>query len=294
MIWPVILVGLALVCGLGGGAGYIYIKDPFGWMGKASATATVAAPSLTSAPVITATATRIQLPTQNPPTSTPTVRIEPILTGILTATAQLSPTIQVSPSALVSNTTPTASGGVLLQDNFTDPLNINWISWGSPRPVIRSGPGRNWLELTAIEESEAAGVTSRKEIANAPGTVIQFEGQVNPSYANYPLFFDWDPLQFDRGPENTGLTVLHLEIHNTRIVLQAPAANNTCQKEFAGIKQHSYELKFSGEKKVALFIDSSAQAFCELDLGIKPTPGRISFTGTGWLARILVTSASQP
>ena len=124
--------------------------------------------------------------------------------------------------------------------------------------------------------------------------MVEFEGQLNPNYANFPLFFDWDPLQFDRGPENTTLTVLHLAIQKNRIVLQAPAANNTCQKEFEGAKQHRYVLKFVGDKQVALYIDDSEQAMCQLDLGIMAIPGRISFTGTGWVSHVLVTGSNPP
>lgn len=294
ILWPLILLVLVVVCGLGGGGLYVYFKDPFGWFVVTKASPTLPAPSQTPEPAKTATATKAKLSTQNPPTPTFTVPVEPAVSATLTATLKVSPTIQLTPSTPVTNTTPAAASAILLNDNFNDPLNVNWKAWGSPRPVIRSGPGDNWLELTATEKPETAGVTSRAEIASAPGNVIQFEGQLNPNYANFPLFFDWDPIQYDRGPENTNLTVLHLAIQSSRIVLQAPAANNTCQKEFEGAKQHSYILKFVAEKKVALFIDGSDKAICELDMGVMAVPGRISFTGTGWVTHILVTGSSLP
>jgi hypothetical protein len=293
-MWPLLILALVVVCGLGGGGVYIYFKDPFGWLATTKASPTAPQPSQTPEPAATATATKVELSTQNPPTATFTVAIEPAATVALTATLEVSPTILFTPAVPVTGTTPSAAPAILLNDYFTDPLNVNWKAWGSPRPIIRSGPGNNWLELPVNDKPETAGVTTRMEIANAPGNVIEFEGQLNINYANFPLFFDWDPLQFDRGPENTNPTVLHLEIQDTRIVLQAPAANNTCQKEFEGAKQHRYVLKFVGEKKVELYIDGDNQAICQLDMGIKAVPGRISFTGTGWVSHVLVTGLNLP
>ena len=39
---------------------------------------------------------------------------------------------------------------------------------------------------------------------------------------------------------------------------------------------------------------SSEQAICQLDLGIMAIPGRISFTGTGWVSHVLVTGSNPP
>ncbi len=294
IMWPLLILVLVVVCGLGGGGAYVYFKHPFGWLAATKASPTAPQPSQTPKPAATATATNEALSTQNPSTPTFTVAVEPATTVALTATLEVSPTILFTPAVLVTGTASAAAPAILLNDYFNDPLNINWKAWGSPRPIIRSGPGNNWVELTATDKPETAGVTTRMEIASAPGYVIEFEGQQNPNYANFPLFFDWDPLQFDRGPENTNPTVLHLEIQSTRIVLQAPAANNTCQKAFEGAKQHRYILKFVAEKKVELYIDGDNQALCQLDMGIKPIPGRISFTGTGWVSHVLITGSNLP
>jgi hypothetical protein len=294
ILWPLIIFVMLVVCGLGSGGAYVYLKDPFGWLSSTKASQTAPVPSQTSELVVTATATPVGLSTQNPPTPTFTMAVVPTVTATLTATLEVSPTIPLTPSMPISGTTPLGAPVILLQDDFNDPLNIKWKAWGNPRPVIRSGPGDNWMELTATEKPETAGVTARASIANSPGNVIEFVGLVNPNYTNFPLFFDWDPLQFDRGPENTSLTVLHLKIQSTRIVFQAPAANNTCQKEFDGAKQHTITIKFIGEKKVELYIDGNEQAICQLDMGIKAVSGRISFTGTGWVTRILVTGSSLP
>ena len=285
---------LVVICGLGGSGAYIYFKDPFGWFVAAKSSPTAPVPSQTPEIAPTGTATQVELSTKNPPTPTYTVAVVPAETATLTATIEVSPTILLTPVVPVTSTTPSGAATILLNDYFNDPLNINWKAWGNPRPILRSGPGDNWLELTAIEKPEIAGVTTRMEVASAAGNVIEFEGQLNPNYANFPLFFDWDPLQFDRGPENTNPTVLHMEILNKRIVLQTPAANNTCQKDFEGAKQHRFLLKFAGEKQVELYIDGNDQAICQLDMGIKAIPGRISFSGTGWVSHVLVTGSSLP
>ncbi len=294
IMWPLILLLLVVICGLGGGAAYLYFNDPFGWFAAAKANPTAPLPSQSPEPAPSATATQAQLAAQNPPAPTFTMAVLPTEAAALAATQEVSPTIPQKPAAPVTSTTPSAATTILLNDYFTDPLNVNWKAWGSPRPILRSGPGDNWLDLTATEKPETAGVTTRMEIATASGNMIEFEGQLNPNYANFPLLFDWDPLQYDRGPENTNPSVLHLEILNNRIVLQATAANNTCQKEFAGAKQHRYVLKFVGEKQVELYIDGNDQAICQLDLGIKAIPGRISFSGTGWVSHVLVTATSLP
>ena len=117
------------------------------------------------------TATQVQLSTQNPPTPTFTVAVVPVEAATLTATIEVSSTFSLTPAALVSSTTPSEPPAILLNDYFNDPLNINWKAWGSPRPILRSGPGDNWLELTATEKPETAGVTTRMEIASAPGNV---------------------------------------------------------------------------------------------------------------------------
>jgi hypothetical protein len=294
IMWPLIILVLVVICGLIGGAAYIYFKDPFSWFAAAKASPTVLVPSQTPELAPIGTATQAELATQNPPTPNSVVAVVPTEAITLTATLEGTSTILTTPVAPVTSTIRSDAPVILLNDYFNDPLNLNWKAWGSPRPILRSGPGDNWLELTATEKPETAGVTTRMEIASTPGNVIEFEGQLNPNYANFPLYFDWDPLQFDRGPENTTPTVLHLEILNNRIILKAPAANNTCQKGFEGAKQHRYLLKFTGEKLVELYIDGNEQAICQLDTGIKAIPGRISFSGTGWVSHVLITGSSLP
>jgi hypothetical protein len=294
IMWPLIVIALVVLCGLVGGGAYVYLKDPFGWFAASTASPTVLTPSQTPELAPTMAATKVEISTQNPPTSTLNPTAEPVVVTTITSTLELSPTIQPSPEISITGVTQPAVDLTLLVDDFNGPLNVNWKSWGSPRPIIRSGPGDNWLELTATDKPDTSGVTSRAQIPSAAGNVIEFQGQLNPNYANFPLLLDWDPLQFDRGPENTTLTVMHLSIQSTRVVLSAPAANNSCQKESDGTKQHSYVLKFIAEKKVELYIDGIEPALCQLDLGIMAIPGRITFTGTGWVTRIIVTGSNLP
>lgn len=198
----------------------------------------------------------------------------------------------ITPTVQPVEASPTLS--VIIEDEFDTALNEQWVAWGNPRPTIRSGFGDSWLDLKAADNPSQAGVTARKEVPNSIGTEIEFEAQLNSGYPLYPVLFDWDPIQFDRGPDNSLPTVLHLEIQKARVVLQAPAANNSCQSPLDGTKKHIYLIKFLSEKNAALYLDDGASPVCELEIGIKPISGRISFTGTGWITRIKVSGAPLP
>jgi hypothetical protein len=229
---------------------------------------------------------------------TATLPIEPVGTATVTTTTLIVPTAFLTPTlqttSLPTLTVALTTTSIWLEDDFSGPLNVNWKAWGEPMPIIRKGFGDSWLDLAATDKTGSAGATTRKEIPNAPGFEIEFEAQLNTGYIQYPLFLDWDPTQFVRGPENTEPTVLHLAIQKNRLVLQAPAADNTCQQESDGTVQHLYLLKFVSEKSVELYLDGGEQALCQLDMGIKPVSGRITFTGTGWVTRILVTGTQLP
>jgi hypothetical protein len=211
------------------------------------------------------------------PTSQPTTTIP--VTSSLISTPALAP---------ISSTS-----SIMLEDDFNEALSTNWKTWGDPRPSIRKGFGDNWLDLKAADKPGQSGVTSRLELENSPGNSLELEAQLNSSYPQYPLLFDWDPIQFDRGPINTTPTIVHMEIQKSMTILQTPAANNSCQTPLDGTTKHIFVIKFTADKIVELYIDSSEDPACQLDMGIKPVPGRISFTGTGWLTRVLVTGSSN-
>jgi hypothetical protein len=208
-----------------------------------------------------------------------------------------SPLPATAPLPIAATSLPVAAPpaiSALLEDDFSDALNINWKAWGEPRPTIRTGFGDSWLDLKAADKPGQSGVTARIELANSPGSTVEFEAQLNSGYPQFPILFDWDPFQFIRGPENTEPTIVHFELRRNLAVLQAPAANNTCQTPLDGLKKHIYRIRFADEKLVELYVDSSEQPLCQIDMGVKPVPGNVSFSGTGWITRILVTSTSTP
>jgi hypothetical protein len=292
-IWPFLLAGLVLLCLVAAGGLFLFFQNPFDLLRTPVPSLIAAAPvepaeplPVTEVPptIEPATKTILPSPTEEIP---PTETAKPL--AVLTATIQVDPTIfataTIEPAAVLSET------NVLLEDEFTENLNANWLAWGDPRPNLRKGFGDSWLDLKAADKPSEAGTTSRLEIENGPGVRIEFEAQLNPGFPQYPLIFDWDPIQFDRGPINTTPTVVHFEIRKSMAILQAPAASNICQADVDGTVKHNYTIAFSADKIVELYIDEDQTPLCHLDMGIKSVPGRISFTGNGWVTRILVTNS---
>ena len=299
-IWPLVFIGILLICGIGSAGGYLYLQDPFNWLRTATPSREGIIPSMTVPPSVT------QIPVISTTTHTP-IQASPSA-AIVLATATISPslppvisitpTTQVTSSVTLTSTVASFVGlpteSTIFEDDFDEALNVNWLAWGNPRPTIRNGFGDNWLELKAADVPSAAGVTSRVEIANSEDTTIEFAAQLNPGFPNYPLFFDWDPIQIQRGPQNPDPTVVHLEIRKNLILMQAPAANNSCPLNMDGTKHHDYFIKFLAEKIVELYIDSSEQPLCKLNMGIIPVSGKISFTGSGWVTLVHVIGADLP
>ncbi len=301
-ILPIFALGLGLLCIFGSLAGYLYLQDPFSWR-QTSATVSVAiAPSATMKSEPTQTATN--LPTEGLyPSSTPDLATDSPTPELLpTDTATLTPAITVTLSItsvmpLTGTIVPKPGAPpemILLEDEFSETLSTYWKAWGEPRPTLRQGFGDSWLELKAADKPTQAGVTCRTEVSNAPGTMIEFLAQLTPGYPQYRLYLDWDPLQYDRGPNNTSSTIIHLEVQKNLVLVQAPAANHSCQVDLDGTIQHRYILRFITDKIVELYVDEGIQPRCSVDMGIKPVPGRISFTGNGWVTRILVTGVALP
>jgi len=301
-VFPFLIGGLIILCGLGGLGGFLFLKDPFGWQKKTpivalettsvlptflsprveEATATIIPetqiPSVTvSEPVVSATAPEL------PPVLVPlTVTIEPVIiptfSGAIIATSSAPPDLSSTPI-------------VLLRDDFSGSLGENWKTWGNPRPSIQSGPDKKWLNLTATEKPGSAGVTSRLEIENAPGVRGEFSAQLNPIYPQYPLILDWDPYTFDRGPDNSAATIIRFELQKSGAVFQTPVSKKRCKTDLDGLVMHRFTISFTINDAVELFIDDSQVPACTLEMGFKPSSGRISFTGTGWVTQIVFTSS---
>ncbi len=212
----------------------------------------------------------------------------PIMSLTVDATNNLN-AIQSTISPLPS-LTPNTVNSILLDDSFGGTLNTNWEVWGEPRPIIRTGFNDLWLDLKAADKLGRAGVTSRIEIPNIQGVSIEFDAQLNSTYPQFPILFDWDPSYFKRGTENTEPTILHMEIRQGQIILLAPAAQDSCLYPSDGRKKHTYRLSFTETDKIRLTIDSHDPAVCDLEYGFESTVGRISFTGNGWISRVQVSA----
>lgn len=298
----IVLAALAAILGttciLSLALGYVYRSDLLGRRAAAATRAVAAIPSGTLAPtgsviatLLPLSATETHAPLTLPPsvpqatsTSTALLPIEPVTTASFAPEWTRVPTLAV--------TLPVSS--IWLQDDFSGALNVNWKVWGDPRPIIRNGFGDSWLDLAATDQAGSAGVTTRMEIPKEAGLKIEFEAQLNPNYLQYPLFFDFDPMPFVRGPDNIASTALRLEIQKSRLILKAPAPEVPCQKNLDGAFRHVYLLKFVTDKSVELYIDGTAEPLCQIDLDQAAAPGRISFTGTGWVTQISVTGINLP
>ncbi len=294
VLWTIAFVGVLLVCIFLGFAGFLYFRDPFGWQSTATLPQTqteVLGPSTiksTSIGAISPSASTASSSATEPfeISSTP----EPTVSQTVTPTHLVADT--VTPTAGLSSTSPAES--VIFEDHFDDTLSTNWKSWGDPRAALKKGFGDSWLDLKAADRPGDAGVTSKEEISNLPGIKIEYEAQLNPSYPQYWMYFDWDPLQFVRGPENSEPTIVHLVVQKNKVLLQSPAANNSCNVILDGTTKHVYTLIFKAEKIVELIVDGNPQPGCAIDMGVIPVPGRITFSGNGWVTRIKVSGEATP
>lgn len=231
---------------------------------------------------------------------TPAPSVEAVLTttpsvetpGILTLT--VSPVVVVTPTM----STVAANAGFLIDELFDQGLRIYWKTWGEPRAIVRTGPTDNWLSLKAMDPPQSSGVTSRPEfgIYNLPGLVIEFSASLDPNYPASVILFDWDPRQFNRGPENVEPGLIHLEVHNSRMLLETPYSRLRCSADNRGSQNHIYRVQMTTTQGVEVYVDDQPTPLCQVeDMGLDPLPepGTISFSGAGWVTYVKVT-APQP
>lgn len=292
-LWPVLLLAIVLLCVVGAAGGVMIYRDPFNLLKPARPS-----PAAVN-PVDTATATE---PATLEPSHTPTQEeIIPTFTPEASPTHTQQPleTLAATPSVTVSveltQTTAPISGEpvttTILEDEFSENLSENWRSWGNPFPTLRKGFGDSWLDLKAADKAGEAGTTTRKELSLAPGVWLVWEAQLNPTYPQFSLFLDWDPAGFMRGPSNSAPTQLRYELQKSRVLLLAPVTNAKCDIALDGTTKHTFALFLVDEQKVDFFIDDLHQSLCQLDLGVTPGLGRISFSGNGWVTRIRVSDS---
>lgn len=284
-LW-VLLTILIVGCGLAAATAFLFFRGQDGFAGFAlfkKATPTVApVPSATSTMLLAATDTPI-------PTDTLmlTETLAPTATFTFAPTEIVSPTAEISPTATLASPSPETP--VLLEDNFDGIVSVNWIQWGSPHPTIRRGPLGNWLNMVS-DEFGAAGVTSKQEIPNAPGIEIEFVARLNENFPNYSVVFDWDPVKNKRGPEYVIPGPIHLEIRRNGFVFTTPRTNEKCDKDLEGTAANTYNLKIVEGQGIDLYLNEDPLPVCRIvSMGVEPTPGKISFTGLGWVIRVKVT-----
>jgi uncharacterized Zn finger protein (UPF0148 family) len=279
LVW-FILALLFVLCLLVASVFYIYFQDPLGWFMSITPEAL---------PTSFSTDTPLVLETQE-------VEITPTLSEspTLAPPTEIEPTETISPTA--STVPETGESLVLFEDEFDGTLSAFWRGWGNPRPKISTGPGDNWLDLTASEDYGSGGVTSREYIVIHPGVEIIFRGQLNQSYPQYKVIFDWDPLQYDRGPANQDPGVIHFELLKNKIILSTQLTNSRCEKELDGVLTHTYRFRILEGQGLDLFLDEDdITPVCQIaDIGLAPVPGTITFTGLGWITSVKVTEPIVP
>lgn len=291
LILPLVIAG----CGLASLGGYFAARQ-FGWLAGQAPLALL--PSSTAQTLPTQAHTRAPaeqtpLVSATPPRSTPTQTPTRLPTEPPpTATQEVQPTEPPTPTqALLA---PGVVGIVLFEDFFDAGLRQHWVTWGEPRATIGTGFDDNWLYLKALDPGQA-GVTSRPElvIPNAPGVAIEFDAQMDDKYPQSVLILDWDPDSFGRGPENQDQGVIRLEIRIDQMKLSGRAAQETCEQDIMGVDSHTYLLIVTEAPGVALYLDGAGQPACQLaSLEFASQPGKISFSGLGWVSRVKVSLPS--
>jgi hypothetical protein len=276
-----------MVCGLLVITGYVTARG-LGWLGSRT--------PLAALPTQPTEQPAQESPTLEPPAETASPTATPTHPAPTPASpAQPTPSPEQSPTQEIIATEAQASlpfpAMVLFEDPFDGGLREHWVSWGEPRATIGSGFGDNWLYLKAIDPGQA-GVTTRPEFSfsNAPGVEIEFDAQMDEKYPQAALILDWDPATFDRGPENREEGILRLEIRLKQIKLYGRATREVCEQAIASAASHTYLLRLTDGQGVALFLDGAEQPICQLaSLETPPQPGKLSFSGLGWVSRVKVT-----
>jgi hypothetical protein len=240
-----------------------------------AATATVKPTNTVPAPTVTTAAVK---PTDTP---TPTVTLP-------------APTQTVTATVSTQTPLPPPAGNVVFEDEFNGDLRDKWRIWGSPLPKIDEGFGDRYLYLIDEGTPGDAGVTTKLEIFNSPGTQIQFVAQLMSDRVDFALILDWHDARIRLGSLLED-GVIHLEILNDNLILAAPITKESCDKPVVGFKQHTYRIRIvdrGGLPGLALFLDDQPEPVCQINsIGLGAIPGRITLSGVGsWVTSVRVTA----
>jgi hypothetical protein len=115
---------------------------------------------------------------------------------------------------------------------------------------------------------------------------------LQPGYSQYHLVFSWDPLQYERGPDNTEPGVIQLEIYEGIVALSTALTEERCEAIITGVEPHYYLIRILGIYEMALYLDGGTQPACMIyDIGIEaPIVGRITFRDMGLVSYVTVAS----
>ncbi len=241
----------------------------------------------------TSTATHTALPA---PTNTATLRPSPTRPPSATPTNPPSATPTKLPSATLTRLLPPTHTGtpspLLLSDDFSQPLDQLWESWGLLETIIITDTTPALL-LTAADV-DSGGISSlNDQITLSPGLVITFTADVD--YLNEDaavLRFAWSPGESTPQELADGLPLVLL-ISARQLTVQVVKADGTlvsCPWSLEATA-HTFRLEFSRDRLPLLFVDDTPA--CENML--VPIPlvnlpgGRIHFSGSGLIEEVSVS-----
>jgi hypothetical protein len=289
LLWLILVLAIG-GCGLALVAGYFAARQ-LGWLARQTPLAVLSTTPVQE--VVSAT------PTRSPSTNTPMIATatNQALAAQATATSTVEPTptatLQIAQTEPPAETlaAPLPAAGLLFEDTFDAGLRDHWLTWGEPRATISAGFGDNWLNLKALDPPGQAGVTTRPDqvIPNEEGVVIEFDAEMDEKYPQAVLILDWDPASFDRGPQNQEPGFLRLEIWADKLKLYGRAVEQACEQPVTGTDGHTYVLQLTGTQGAVLYLDGADQPICQIaSMNIEAQPGKISFSGLGWVSRVKV------
>lgn len=243
-------------------------------------------------PTRTATSTAISVPT-NTPTLLPSATRVPSETP--TRIPSPTPTMLPSPTRtrLLPPTNTSTPAPVVLFDDFSQPLDLLWQSWGSSSPTTVITGTNPALLLTAVN-LDSAGISSLNNlIPFTPGVVIAFTADVDYLDDDTAVLrFSWLPGE-SIPLEQSAPAPLSLLIEPKQLTVQIIKADGTpssCSWQIEDTT-HAFEINLDGEWLPIIFVDDSM--VCENLLTPIAQPnlleGRIHFSGGGLIDDVSVS-----
>ncbi len=235
-------------------------------------------------PTSTATQTAISVPT-NTPTLIPSATRVPSATPTRTP----SPTPSMSPSPSSTRVLPPTYTSTplpfLLFDDFSQPINLLWETWGLPEPTTVI-TGTTSILLLNGANVDAAGISSlNNSIPFTPGLIIIFKAGVDTlDDDNAMLRFGWSQGN-SIPPDASAPLPFSLLIESNQLTVQIIQEDGTSTSCFWPIEDtiHTVQITLDRQWLPIIFLDDNP--VCENLLTpitqIEPLEGRIHFSGSG-------------